>query len=73
MIQGRGQLEASAQGRMERLLRQTGVPAGLLFNGRTIRLVSAPYGESSGWLDFKLQTCCRLPDAQSDSTEVIAF
>ncbi len=39
---------------MERLLRQTGVPAGLLFNGRTLRLVSAPRGESSGWLDFRV-------------------
>jgi hypothetical protein len=39
---------------MERLLRQTGVPAGLLFNGRSIRLVSAPRGESSGWLDFRV-------------------
>ena len=42
----------SAHGRMERLLRQTGVPAGLLSNGRTLRLVSAPRGESSGWLDL---------------------
>jgi hypothetical protein len=47
-------LEASAHGRMERLLRQTGVSAGLLFNGRTLRLVSAPRGESSGWLDFRV-------------------
>ena len=47
-----GRLEASAHGRMERLLRQTGVPAGLLFNGRTLRLLSAPRGESSGWFDF---------------------
>jgi hypothetical protein len=30
----------------------TGVQAGLLVNGRTLRLVSAPRGESSGWLDF---------------------
>jgi len=49
-----GQLEASAHGRMERLLRQTGVRAGLLFNGRVLRLVSAPRGESSGWLDFRI-------------------
>lgn len=49
-----GHLEASAHGRMERLLRQTGVPAGLLFNGRVLRLVSAPRGESSGWLDFRV-------------------
>ncbi len=46
---GNGQLEASAHGRMERLLRQTGVRAGLLFNGRALRLISAPRGESSGW------------------------
>ncbi len=49
-----GQLEASAHGRMERLLRQTGVPAGLLFNGQVLRLISAPRGESSGWLDFRV-------------------
>lgn len=49
-----GQLEASAHGRMERLLRQTGIPAGLLFNGRALRLLSAPRGESSGWLDFRV-------------------
>jgi hypothetical protein len=47
-------LEASGHGRMERLLRQTGVPAGLLFNGRALRLISAPGGESSGWLDFRV-------------------
>ncbi len=44
--------EVSAHGRMERLLRQTGVPAGLLSNGRTLRLVSTRRGESSGWLDL---------------------
>lgn len=47
-------LEASPHGRMERLLRGTGVPAGLLFNGCTLRLISAPPGESSGWLDFQV-------------------
>src|SRR5262249_39691249 len=35
---GQGQLEASAHGRMERLLRRTGVAAGVLFNGRALRL-----------------------------------
>ncbi len=35
-------------------MRQTGVPAGLLFNGLALRLVSAPRGESSGWLDFRV-------------------
>ncbi len=54
LVRGNGQLETSAHGRMERLLRQTGVSAGLLFNGRVIRLISAPYGESSGWLDFRV-------------------
>jgi hypothetical protein len=54
VVRGDGQLEASAHGRMERLLRQTGVPAGLLFNGRALRLLSAPRGESSGWLDFRV-------------------
>ena len=49
-----GHLEASAHGRMERLLRQTSVPAGVLFNGRVLRLLSAPRGESSGWLDFRV-------------------
>ena len=49
-----GGLEMSPHGRMERLLRHTGVPAGLIFNGSTIRLVSAPRGESSGWLDFQV-------------------
>ena len=39
---------------MERLLRGTGTPAGLLFNGISLRLVSAPHGESSGWLDFRV-------------------
>ena len=47
-------LEASSHGRIERLLRHTGVPAGLLFNGLALRLISAPRGESSGWLDFRV-------------------
>jgi hypothetical protein len=52
VIRDHGQLEASPQSRTERLLRQTQVAAGVLFNGRALRLVSAPRGESSGWLDF---------------------
>ena len=47
-----GRADDAPHGRMERLLRGTGAPAGLLSNGRTLRLVSAPRGESSGWLDF---------------------
>jgi hypothetical protein len=49
-----GRLELSPHSQMERLLRETGVPAGLLVNGATLRLVSAPRGESSGWLDFRV-------------------
>jgi len=52
VVRDSGRLEASAHSRMERLLRQTAVPAGLLFNGRALRLISAPRRESSGWLDF---------------------
>jgi hypothetical protein len=46
--------DAAAHSDMERLLRETGVPAGLLFNGQALRLISAPRGESSGWLDFRI-------------------
>ena len=52
VTRGDGRIEASPHGRMERLLRQTGVPAGLLCNGRALRLLSAPRGESSGWMDL---------------------
>ena len=51
---GKGGLEASPHSRLERLLRGTRVPAGVLCNGRVIRLVSAPRGESSGWMDFRV-------------------
>ncbi|MBM4185607.1 MAG: class I SAM-dependent DNA methyltransferase, partial [Gemmatimonadetes bacterium] len=47
-------LELSPHSRMERLLRETRVPAGLLVNGHALRLVSAPSGETSGWLDFRV-------------------
>ena len=49
-----GSVETSSHGRMERLLRQTGVPAGVLFNGTALRLISAPSGENSGWVDFRI-------------------
>ena len=52
-------LEASPQGRAERLLRATGVPAGLLCNGTALRLISAPRGESSGWMDFRVADMSR--------------
>jgi hypothetical protein len=43
---------ASPHARFERLLRETQVPAGLLTNGRQLRLVYAPRGETSGYLTF---------------------
>ncbi len=52
-------LEASPHGRIERLLRGVGVSAGLLFNGAALRLVSAPRGESSGWMDFRVADMSR--------------
>jgi hypothetical protein len=45
---------ASPQERFERLLRETEVQLGLLFNGSQLRLVVAPKGESSGHLTFQL-------------------
>lgn len=45
---------ASPHARFERLLRETGVPIGILFNGTSLRLIYAPRGESSGHLSFRL-------------------
>jgi hypothetical protein len=60
-LRGDGQLEASPHGRMERLLRGIGVLAGLVFNGRALRLISAPRGESSGWIDFRVADMVQTP------------
>lgn len=49
-----GQWDASYHAKFERLLRETQSPAGILFNGSTLRLISTPAGESSGWIDFQL-------------------
>jgi hypothetical protein len=43
---------ASPQVRLERLLRETGVPIGVLANGRFVRLVYAPRRESSGYVTW---------------------
>jgi len=45
---------ASPQAQFERLLRQTGIPIGLLVNGRQIRLVYAPEKELSGHITFNI-------------------
>ena len=47
--------EATPHQRFERLLRETGVPAGLLLTDRELRLVHAPRGETSGWLPVPLR------------------
>jgi len=46
--------EATPQQKFERLLRGSKVPVGLLSNGKELRLVYAPEGESSGHLTFSL-------------------
>ena len=43
---------AAPQARFERLLRETRVPIGLLCNGKQIRIVYAPRGETSGFATF---------------------
>jgi hypothetical protein len=50
--------QASPQARLERLLRESSVSIGLLFNGDALRLVHAPRGESSGHLTFHLAEMC---------------
>lgn len=41
--------------KLERLLRQVGIPVGLVFNGLELRLVYAPNGESTGHLTFRVE------------------
>jgi N-6 DNA Methylase len=45
---------ATPQARFERLLRETEVPVGLLFNHTQLRLVYAPRGETSGYATFSV-------------------
>jgi N-6 DNA Methylase len=47
--------KATIQAKFERLLRETQVPIGVLWNGTHLRLVYAPRGESSGHLTFPIQ------------------
>ena len=60
---GRGALagwEATPHQRLERLLRETEVPAGLLISDTIIRLVYAPKGETSGWLGFPIRSLATI-------------
>lgn len=45
--------ETSATRRLERLLREIGIPIGLLFSKNALRLVYAPKGENAGHLTFR--------------------
>ncbi len=58
---GEGVLEASTHSKMERLVRATRASAGVIFNGKAIRLLSAPHGESSGWMDFRVADMLQTP------------
>lgn len=51
--------EASPHQRLERLLRETGVPAGVLIAGGCLRLIYAPDGETSGWMTWPLAPLAR--------------
>jgi N-6 DNA Methylase len=48
--------EATPHQRLERLLRETGVPTGLLITDGTLRFIQAPRGETSGWMSFPLRS-----------------
>lgn len=51
-----GGWEATPHQRFERLLRETGVAAGLVITDNDIRLIYAPKGETSGWLAFPIRS-----------------
>lgn len=50
-----GGWEATPHQRLERLLRETGVYAGLLISDHQIRLIYSPKGETSGWVNFPIR------------------
>jgi hypothetical protein len=49
--------------KFERLLRRAGIPIGFLFNGRELRLVYAPAGETTAHLTFRVEHLKR-PDGR---------
>lgn len=55
-----GAWDHPAVAKFDRLLRECRVPIGLLSNGREVRLVYAPHGESTGWLAFRLEAMCAV-------------
>ncbi|RUU61049.1 DNA methyltransferase [Mesorhizobium sp. M2C.T.Ca.TU.002.02.1.1] len=57
---GADEWEASPHQRLERLLRETGVGAGILIARNTLRLVYAPRGETAGWITWPLAALGRV-------------
>ncbi|WP_437606924.1 DNA methyltransferase [Sorangium sp. So ce834] len=55
-----GGWRASPETRFERLLRDTGVSLGILFNGASIRLVYAPRAETPGYITFPVRAMCEV-------------
>ncbi len=51
-VQDERHWQATPQARFERLLRESEIPIGLLFNHTHLRLVYAPRGETSGYASF---------------------
>lgn len=52
--------EASPHQKLERLARETGVEVGVLVSRGSLRLIYAPRGETSGWLDWPLAPLGRV-------------
>jgi hypothetical protein len=52
--------EATPHQQLERLLRETGVPTGLLLTDGELRVIQAPRGETSGWLKFPIRSLCEV-------------
>lgn len=57
---GEAKWSASLSRRFERLLRETGVPIGVICNGTHIRLMYAPRGENAGTLTFPVSAMCEV-------------
>lgn len=57
---GADEWEASPHQRLERLLRETGVGAGILVAKNMLRLVYAPRGETAGWITWPLAALGRV-------------
>lgn len=55
-----GEWEATPHQRLERLLRETRVGIGILIGQNTLRLIYAPRGETTGWLNWPLSALGRV-------------